>query len=94
VRSVLIPSELPASEESVSCIHDGRLDSAYDSERDPGVGHATCRETPQVSRVRRSDYRPSNILPTASIRLEENGCLNVKFRVVLRIVPLDVAQRQ
>jgi hypothetical protein len=37
------PSELPASDEPMSCIHDGRLDSAYASERDPGVGHAACR---------------------------------------------------
>jgi hypothetical protein len=28
--------------------NDGRLDSAYDSERDPGTGHAPCRETPHI----------------------------------------------
>lgn len=78
-ESVLIPQNCQPPEEPMSCIH-GRLDSAYDSDRDPGV--EPCYLPRNATRLAGSRERISpeqNILPTASIRLKENRCLTSNF---------------
>jgi hypothetical protein len=61
--------------------------------RDPGVGHATCRETPRLAGSR-SDFHPSKYSTNGLDSPQRKLSSHVKFRVELRIVPLDVAQRQ
>lgn len=58
--------------------HDGRLDPAYGFERDPGVGHATCRKR-HISWMPGAIFTRANILPTASIRLKVNCRLTSNF---------------
>lgn len=67
--------------------HDGRLDPAYGFERDPGVGHATCRETPRLAGSR-SDFHPSKYSTNGLDSPQRKQSSHVKFRVVLRIVCL------
>lgn len=58
-----------------------------------GVGHATCRETPRLAGSR-SDFHPSKMTTNRLDSPQRKPLSHVKFRVQLRIVPLDVAQRQ
>jgi hypothetical protein len=67
---------------TMPCVHDGRLDPAYDFERDPGAGHATCRETPHVSQIPGSDSHPNpskDVPPYISTRLKGIDCLTSNF---------------
>jgi hypothetical protein len=80
------PLELPVPEEPMPCPNDGRLSSAYDSERDPGVGHAPCRGTPHILLVPGSGSQPSKHEPPTCLDSRPRKLLShVKFRPVLRI---------